>query len=116
MNRLLLLLLALLLPLQFSWALLGPYCGDEHEGATTHALHAEPGDQYHHAQLQVDDADDPGASLDCSHCHGHLTPLPPAEAQAPQVRLSMPWLEDGSAATPARAGPRPERPQWTALA
>lgn len=115
MKRLLLLLLTLLLPLQFSWALLGPYCGDEHEGATAHALHAEQGG-HHHAQVDAIDADDPGASLDCSHCHGHMTLLPPAEGQAPQVQLPMPWLEEGGTATPARAGPRPERPQWTALA
>ena len=34
----------------------------------------------------------------------------------PHLRLPMLRLEDGTHATPARAGPRPERPQWFALA
>jgi len=113
MKRLLLLLLTLLLPLQFSWAALSPYCGDEHETVAAHALHDGHGG-HHHADADAPDGSD--AAPDCGHCHGHLTPLPLAQAQAPRLRLPMLWLEDGAAATLARAGPRPERPQWAALA
>jgi len=117
MKRLLLLLLTLLLPLQFSWAALSPYCGDEHETVAAHALHDGHGG-HHHADVHAaaDTPDDRDAAADCGHCHGHLTPLPLARAQMPHLRLPMLRLEDGTHATPARAGPRPERPQWFALA
>ena len=118
MTRLLLLLLTLLLPLQFSWAALSPYCGDAHETLADHALHEGHGHPPH-AQAdaaEADAPDDAGATQDCGHCHGHLTPLPQAEPLAPRLRLPRPWPEAGSAATPARTGPRPERPQWLALA
>ncbi len=115
MKRLLLLLLNLLLPLQFSWAALSPYCGDEHALVPTHAVHEGHGD-HHHAQAVADEPDNADLTPECGHCHGHLTPLPQTVTQALRMRQSTTWLEASTAATPARTGPRPERPQWLALA
>lgn len=116
MKRLLLLLLTLLLPLQFSWAALSPYCGDEHETAAAHALHDDQGGHHHADVADAADADEGEDAADCGHCHGHLTPLPTGDAQPARQPLAAPWVPDSAAATAARPGPRPERPQWATLA
>jgi len=109
MKRWLLILFAILLPLQLGWAAVADYCGDAHH-AELHAVHADA--------HELGDADDGSAAvdIDCGHCHGHLTALAPLGVElAAQDRRDAP-CGGVVAATTARPGPRPERPQWSDLA
>ncbi len=108
MSRWLLVLIALLLPLQLAWAGVAAYCGDSHELAVAHGLH--------HQHEQADASGDEPAAPDCGHCHGHVSALP----------LRLPSLQATDARQQAQvlpsppfsglAPPRPERPQWQYLA
>jgi hypothetical protein len=104
MKRCLLVLFALLLPLQLAWANVADFCGDAH--AVAHVL--QHADEHGHG-------DDEGG-IDCSHCHGHTTPLPTRwELKAGTNEPALaPLLPEPHASAPP--GPRPERPQWPRLA
>lgn len=107
MSRWLLVLIALLLPLQLAWAGLAEHCGDSHELSVAHGLHQ---------QHDADGGSDEPATPDCGHCHGHVAALP----------LRLPSLQATEARQQAQvlppprfsglAPPRPERPQWQYLA
>ncbi len=117
MVRLVALLLALLLPLQFAWGAAAAYC--QHETGTQAARHFG-----HHAHEHPADAGakkPAGTKLavdnDCMACHasgtalaGELPACLPALAQT--GRLAAPPL-DAHTSAPARA---PDRPQWRRLA
>ncbi len=118
MVRLVALLLALLLPLQFAWGAAAAYC--QHETGTPAARHL--GHHVHEHQADAG-AKKPaaGAKLavdsDCMACHAsgaaltsELAACLPALVQA--GRLAAPPL-DAHTSAPARA---PDRPQWPRLA
>ena len=132
MRRLLAIVLLVLLPLQFSWAGVAPYCGHEEQAGANHFGHHE---HQHPAEIGIDaasDADlDAGSTpttdvpagklagapdLDCGHCHGAgsmilITPAPVASLPLTALRLAS-IDEAGGAHAPTR----PERPQWLPLA
>ena len=126
-HRIFAIVLLTFLPLQFSWAAVGSYCGHETQAGVEHFGHH---DHQHHASsdrveldanvdvtLDIVDGKAPGAlDLDCGHCHGTcsmmlnlLSALPGALSTAPPI-ASL----DGSGG--AHAPTRPERPQWLPLA
>ena len=113
-RRLLALLLALLLPLQLSWAAVGGYC--EHESSPKGAQHFG-----HHQHVHQDDAKKvAGKSAidsDCGFCHaGAPATMAANEHHLPELlsgsRLVAATQGDHSSAL-ARA---PDRPQWLRLA
>lgn len=111
MRRLFALILLVLLPLQFSWSAVAPYCERES------AVDAHHGGHHVQAFADADDIDDATTcDVDGSHCHGHGTALPSRNAAVPAV---VPAVHARALAYPARgayAAKRPERPQWRRLA
>lgn len=117
MYRLVALLLALLLPLQFAWGAAAAYC--QHETGLQSATHVG-----HHAhEHKADEGTKKAASAnlavdnDCTACHASCSAMacePPASMQALALtsRLNVPTL-DAHASAPTRA---PDRPQWRRLA
>lgn len=126
MRRWLILLFAVLLPLQFTWTAASAYCGHEDgrkAGAATSAPRAEH--LGHHAHAHEADAPaakaptspKPGTDLDCVSCHA-------AAAPAIGVDAARPWLAAAGLGRAADEPPRfrsaptraPDRPQWAGLA
>ena len=110
MPRWLLVLIAVLLPLQLAWASVADYCGDAHDATAVHAAH-------HHAADDGTDLDGNDAPVpDCGHCHGHLTALPVSldVGSAFMTRFESEPLS--ALFVVSRPAPRPERPQWQPLA
>lgn len=114
MKRLLALLIAVLLPLQLSWAVAATYC--EHETTAQGAQHFG-----HHAHVHAD-AKPAGlgklaADLDCSFCHaGSVASLPGLEAPPlAALRADVP-RSLGDAKRPSAPQRTPDRPQWPRLA
>ena len=115
MYRLVVLLFALLLPLQLAWGVAAAYC--QHERAPHTEQHVG-----HHVHEHKDDAKQPGGAKlaldgDCSVCHAACHALMcdmgvGPQAVPPQGRPAMPGADAPSSA-PARA---PDRPQWPRLA
>ena len=116
MYRLVALLLALLLPLQFAWGAAAAYC--QHETGAQSAKHVG-----HHAhEHKADEGTKKPASAkltvdnDCTACHATCSAMacdaPVAiEALALTSRLDVPTF-DAHASAPTRA---PDRPQWARL-
>jgi hypothetical protein len=145
MRRVLILLLALLLPLQFTWAATAVYCGHEGSVAAPGAAVAEPAsigatgivlasiakdpahhfghhEHEHHAEPKKDlpkkDAQKPlSVDLDCGVCHAGASSVIGAGLQ-----LQAPAAPDSIHAAPAVAAlasafaRTPDRPQWPVLA
>jgi hypothetical protein len=117
MYRLVALLLALLLPLQFTWGAAAAYC--QHETSAPTARHIG-----HHAhEHKADDGTKKPASAkltvdnDCTACHATCSAVacePPVSIAALALtgRLAAPTV-DAHASAPGRA---PDRPQWRRLA
>lgn len=122
MKRILLILLIALLPVQFSWAAVGVYCGDEHESAHEHALHAKAPAQADAGSQDGADAEKAGPSgvgfdLDCgNHCHGHSTSLPAAAFSVALGSAATQWIDELVVQCTQLIQLRPERPQWQPLA
>ncbi|MBP0636470.1 cation efflux protein, CzcI family [Cupriavidus sp. AcVe19-6a] len=122
MHRLLLIVLALILPLQFAWAGAAAYC--RHEVATAakahlgHHEHQHKADAGQHATKAGADVDKLGvADPDCGVCH--IASVPFARADGPRVQASQRVAlaqappQSGFSSHSARA---PDRPQWPRLA
>lgn len=122
------LMLLVLLPLQQSWAALGPYCaGARLDAVLTLSVlccdHA--GTQADNNQAQPGTDASPGAShgsgnaagdADCGTCHANGTAPLATWANTPPVPHHT-TAPDGAVAAPqAVYTARPERPQWRALA
>ena len=108
MSRWLLVLIALLLPLQLAWASVAAHCGDSHELSVAHGLH--------HQHDQAEAGSDEPAMSDCGHCHGHVAALP---LRLPSLQATDARQQAQALPSPrfsVRAPPRPERPQWQHLA
>lgn len=122
MKRWLLILLIALLPIQFSWAAVGAYCGDEHESSHEHALHAKTpaqGDVAAHDDAGSDSRSTSGLGFDfdCgNHCHGHSTSLPAAAYSLAADGAGTRWIDELVVRPIQLTQLRPERPQWQTLA
>ena len=112
MKQLVLTLLMLMLPLQFSWAGVSVYCQHETGAAAQHVGHH---DHQHHQSPDTgdDDGGAPGkAHADCGYCH-----LAHSCAAVPAVSTPA-FICDGMAIDPQPVTPRsyfpdgPERPNW----
>ena len=114
MPRLLLLLFAMLLPLQFAWAGASAYCQhettqqqSEHVG---HHFHAHEGDAKKSSDGKL------AADADCASCHASGAAAIPTKLAGQDFAATSPAAE--AAASPpfssalARA---PDRPQWLRL-
>lgn len=83
LRRALLLLLLLLMPLQFSWAVVSNYCQHESDGSAAHFGH-------HPHQHQDEDGAPAasklaGADPDCGSCHSGFCSLPCMAATSPDT-------------------------------
>lgn len=120
MTRLVALLLALLLPLQFAWGTAAAYC--QHETGAQAARHVGHHAHEHQAGQADQAAKKPAAAKlavdnDCTACHATCSALAfeaPAciEPLAPAGRPALAPVDTPTSA-PARA---PDRPQWRRLA
>ncbi|MBF6990397.1 MULTISPECIES: cation efflux protein, CzcI family [Cupriavidus] len=124
MQRLLLIVLALILPLQFAWAGAAAYCRHEvaaaakaHLGHHEHQ-HQQKGEAGQPATKADADVDKLGiADPDCGVCH--VASVPFARADGPRVQasqrveLAQAPRQAGFSSHSARA---PDRPQWPRLA
>jgi len=125
MRRLLILLFAIVLPLQFTWASAAAYCDHGREQQREHATGDAPGWHFgHHAHQHEGDGggtkSKAAAKLpdaDCAVCHfaGTNVMLPvtaqPASHLFVTLRYRMLPVDYGS--IPART---PDRPQWPRIA
>ncbi len=123
MRRLFILLFAIVLPLQFTWASAAAYCGHEAEAAAA----ASGGHFGHHAHEHKREGKGDGETkskagaklpdADCAVCHfaGSSGFLPdaaqPSGCDFAMLRYRSPTVDYGS--VPA---PTPDRPQWPRLA
>jgi hypothetical protein len=115
MRRLLLLVLAVLLPLQFAWGAVTGYCQHETGVAASHFAHHE---HVHKADPAKAAESKFAQDADCGICHAGGAPAVATALPAPSVVLALnqPALAhspDALASAPTRA---PERPQWPRLA
>jgi hypothetical protein len=112
MSRWLLVLLAVLLPLQLAWANVAHGCEAAH-----HQPSSEQHAQGHHEHAQ-DDVDSVGDSSDAA-CEHHCHPLP-LLAPTPYQQAAEPSLQQLATSTRQEAAgslpSRPERPKWLCLA
>lgn len=119
MQRLMVLLILCLLPLQISWAAVADYCGHGKGEAVQHFGHHDDGHEGHEASSGKSDPDKQSGKAGFGHDHCHLavflgllggtvihTPdqpaLPPLRCDE-RIHASLPL-------------DRPERPKWYALA
>jgi cytochrome c553 len=120
MRRLFILLLALLLPLQFTWAAAAVYCG--HEGSTVAASVVAPAHHFgHHEHVHQDAKKDASKALsidtDCGVCHAGSSPVIGASLQLQPLPPLARSVTAAPAAAHASAFARaPDRPQWRVLA
>jgi hypothetical protein len=119
MSRLVALLFALLLPLQFAWGAAASYC--QHEPAREVSQHFGHHEHVHKAGAATDGKKSADTKLaadnDCTACHaaGSAAPSESAAGMEPSVatrRMTFPSAPSLSSAL-ARA---PDRPQWLRLA
>lgn len=113
-QRLVALLLALLLPLQLSWAAVGEYC--QHESAPKAADHLG-----HHAHVHKDDASKASGKgsidSDCGFCHATTSATLAVVAPAvPEPAVTSQLVAVTHAAHPSALARAPDRPQWLRLA
>jgi len=113
-TKLIALLLALLIPLQFAWGAAATYC--EHERAPQSGAHF--GHHAHEHQGSADPSAQGKLSVDndCSFCHAGapalVAPALLALGGVPRERLQAP--PDTACASAVAEGP--DRPQWPRLA
>ena len=116
MRRLLVLLFALLLPLQFAWGVTAAYC--QHETATSQgAAHFGHHEHVHHGELKKPASGKLVIDNDCGACHGSGTA---AASVGLAVADTLPVMEQAvgglTLGHPSAPGGPPDRPQWIRLA
>jgi len=117
MFRLVALLLALLLPLQFAWGAAAAYC--PHEAAPRVAGHFG---HHEHVHKDAADAKQPagGKQLvdnDCASCHAAGSAIAADATQGPAPALAVRRVAFPTSPPPTSAFARaPDRPQWLRLA
>ena len=116
MRRLLVLVFALLLPLQLAWGVAAAYC--QHESPTTQsAAHFGHHEHVHHGELKKPAGTKLVIDNDCGACHGSGTA---ALSVVVSVTDAMQTMERAAASLPlghpSPPGGPPDRPQWISLA
>jgi heme A synthase len=112
MNRWLLVLLAVLLPLQLALASVAHACDAAHHAPASEQVQAHDHDHEHEPSVSLDGE----SSLSCDHhCH-HVTAFAatlggPSAAMAPQ-QVAPAHCTGAASSLPSR----PERPKWISLA
>jgi hypothetical protein len=122
MRGFILVLLVCLLPLQFSWAAVAPYCGHEASPQAQHVGHHAH--EHHEEPTLVLDAEssltvEPSpwtADLDCAQCHASGA-VPSGVEESVHVTHGSAQPSPLAALMAGGQGPgRPDRPQWLYLA
>ncbi|MCR5867599.1 hypothetical protein [Aquincola sp. J276] len=132
MRRFLAIILFALLPFQFTWAAVAPYCGHETQAAVEHFGHhdhqhpADTGDGIvlgENSEAGTDATTDAGdvktrgmIDLDCGHCHGTCSMILSLPSAPPGALSTLPPIAVLKECGGAHAPTRPERPQWLPLA
>lgn len=114
LRRSLLLLLLLLMPLQFSWAVVSSYCQHESDETAAHFGH-------HPHQHQDEDGAPAvsklaGADPDCGSCHGGFCSLPTVLTNRLAVPTDVTPYPPYTLLSGCSWQQRPERPNWRHLA
>lgn len=119
MRRFLLIFLVVMMPLQLSWAAVSSYCQHESGAASKHFGHHE---HKHQQASKVGDSDQTKAKAfgtvdaDCHFCHA-CSPVILSNTEVISSVVTEPlfamWASEASRSNPS---PRPERPNWVALA
>ena len=114
MRRVLVFLLAVLLPLQFTWGAVTSYCEHETGAASQHFGHHQ---HVHKGDKLVDADGKPGLDNDCWTCHSAATAaITCAGGKLPVVVAARVQFTDDGARHVSPAPKAPERPQWPRLA
>jgi hypothetical protein len=108
--------LAILMPLQLSWAAAGRYCQHEVDGASKHVGH-------HTHQHQVAERAEAGdnlakkisVDLDCGTCHAGCSMASNEPYTVENVSLNLTFASRSVVKLIPASQDRPERPQWYAL-
>jgi cytochrome c5 len=119
MKRLFLVLLMLVLPLQFTWAMAASYCGHETEVKVSHPGHHDHMHDHQHEPVADKDVPDDGQAevdSDCHVCHGHGTPALMVAPSVPAHTVAPPVSPDGSDRFADRFVETPHRPPLHSLA
>jgi hypothetical protein len=120
MHRCFAILLLCLLPLQFSWAAVGAYCGHE---TGKHAQHLGHHEHQHAGQTATDkesalsDQKAPaGFDFDCGHCHSTCASMPALAGDMTPLTLPSRPVTPAEGILRTLSQSPPERPQWLSLA
>ena len=126
MRRWLAILLLVLLPVQFTWAMVADYCAHEPDATAAHFGHHDHESHGHAAaeptlgdagdQATPDDPASPAPQVDCGHCHGHSIGMFDVPAPVAGQAFSSASLSAVEALRADHLPPKPERPQWADLA
>ncbi|MEY8689261.1 MAG: cation efflux protein, CzcI family [Leptothrix sp. (in: b-proteobacteria)] len=123
MFRLVALLLALLMPLQFVWGAAAAYCGHEPSSGSTHGAMAQAAQHFgHHEHVHQADAKKaadtkPMGDNDCGTCHAGCSVMTSDPVGAAGLLPAARRFVLPPASSPASALTRaPDRPQWLRLA
>lgn len=115
MKRLIVLLFALLLPVQFAWAGAAAYCG--HETTPAQTRHFGHHEHVHSASSESSTSGKLAIDADCGSCHASgsslLTDALVTAAVEPSSTAAVPYPLRPLPTTLARV---PDRPQWLRLA
>jgi hypothetical protein len=113
MRRFLLLVIAVLLPLQLAWGAVSGYCQHESGTASKHFAHHE---HVHKAEAKKAVDLKVAPDNDCSTCHGiGVTALVGPQAALPVLGLGTQSRAATTRAPPSLPPEFPERPQWPRL-
>lgn len=121
MRRWFAIFLLALLPLQFSWAAVGGYCGHETQQQTPHADHHE-NQQTGLASVHSggDAAGQDGQAVNgcdcCDHCHGTCCSMPASVHRLTVRVIAAPSAAQVQGIVRTLAANPPERPQWLRFA
>jgi hypothetical protein len=126
MRRLLSILLLVLLPLQFSWAAVAPYCGHEaapevqHVGHHAHEHHADvpavPVAQAEVGEQAAAEATPWMVDLDCAQCHANGAVASGTDDGLRADHRSVHPSPQVALMVSGHPQSRPDRPQWLGLA
>lgn len=119
MRRFLLIFMVVMMPLQLSWAAVSSYCQHESGAAAKHLGHHE---HQHQQADKTGDSDQTKAKkfgtvdADCHFCYAY-SPVIFSDTEVISSVVTEPlfatWASEASRSNPS---PRPERPNWVALA
>ena len=114
MQRILLIVLFALVPLQYTWAAAGAYCQHEQSQDVGHFGHHN---HLHHA-AESDGSDKlPLVDMDCAMCHVvGVAVISIAQSESASVEHNATAVFDGTSLYASVCASRPERPKWMAAA